>query len=208
MDETHATRAPAADATTVRDAEYGAVKRGGEVAATDAFGERALLARCALIVGPGEEPERLPVWLRRAARGGTLVAPGDPDQPWRLVDARDLAAWLLTALEPGSVVSGPVNVAAPEDHATTRGVLDAVVDATAADAVRTSGAPARLDWRSWAELEESGVDRWAELPGWVPRTSATEGLISTDIGRAVASGLRCRPVEETVRDTWAHASAS
>ncbi|MFC8733012.1 NAD-dependent epimerase/dehydratase family protein [Luteimicrobium sp. NPDC057192] len=203
MDETHATRPPAPDAATVENAEYGAVKRAGEVAATAAFGERALLARCALVVGPEEEPARLPVWLRRASRGGTVVAPGDPDQPWRLVDVRDLAAWLLAVVQPGSGVSGAVNVAAPEDHATTRDVLEAVVDVTAADATRASGAPARLDWRSWAELEASGVDRWTELPGWVPRTPETEGLISTDVGRAVASGLRCRPVGETLRDIGA-----
>jgi nucleoside-diphosphate-sugar epimerase len=208
MDETHATRAAAPDAATVEDAEYGAVKRGGEIAATAAFGERALLARCALIVGPGEEPARLPAWLQRAARGGTLVAPGDPGQPWRLIDVRDLAAWLLGAVEPGSGVTGAVNVAAPEGHATTRDVLEAVVDATASDAVRRSGAPARLDWRSWAELEASGVDRWAELPGWVPRTPATEGLISTDVSRAVATGLRSRPVAETVQDTWARTRRS
>ncbi len=203
MDETHATRAPAHDTATVEDAEYGAVKRAGEVAATAAFGERALLARCALIVGPGEEPARLPVWLGRAARGGTLLAPGDPGQPWRLIDVRDLAAWLLDVVQPGSEVTGAVNVAAPEGHATTRDVLEAVVDATATEAVRASGGPARLDWRPWAELEASGVDRWAELPGWVPRTPATEGLISTDVSRAVAAGLRCRPVDETVRDAWA-----
>jgi len=201
--EGHPTVRPAADNADLSNAEYGELKRGGELAVVDAFGDRALLARCALIVGPGEHPERLPVWLRRAARGGTLVAPGDPDQPWRLVDVRDLAEWLLAALGPGSAVSGAVNVAAPEGHATTRDVLDAVVDVTAADAVRAGGAPARLDWRSWPELEASGVDRWAELPGWVPRSTATEGLISTDVSRAVATGLRCRPVAETVRDLWA-----
>jgi nucleoside-diphosphate-sugar epimerase len=205
MDESHPTVLSADDDADLSDAEYGELKRGGEVAVVDAFGDRALLARCALIVGPGEEPERLPVWLRRAARGGTLVAPGEPDQPWRLVDVRDLAAWLLAAVEPGSGVSGAVSVAAPEAHATTQDVLDAVVDATADDAVRASGAPARLDWRSWAELEAAGIDRWAELPGWVPRTPETEGLITTDVSRAVATGLRCRPVAETVRDAWASA---
>lgn len=202
LDESHATVEPSRDDAGLDDTSYGALKRAGELAVVDAVGDRALLARCALIVGPGEEPARLPVWLRRAARGGVLLAPGDPDQPWRLVDVRDLAGWLLTALAPGSDVRGALNVAAPEGHATTGSVLRAVVDATAEDAVRASGAAAHLDWRPWAELEAAGVDRWKELPGWVPRTSATEGLVSTDVRRAVASGLRCRPVEVTVRDTW------
>ncbi len=203
LDETHPTVAAADDDAGLGDASYGALKRGGELAVADVLDDRALLARCALIVGPGEEPARLPVWLRRAAGGGTLVASGEPDQPWRLVDVRDLAAWLLAALSPWSDVRRAVNVAAPEAHATTASVLDAVVDATAEDAARTTGAPARLDWRPWADLEAAGVNRWEELPGWVPRTPATEGLVSTDVSRAVASGLRCRPVEVTVRDVWA-----
>lgn len=56
--------------------DYAAAKRGGELAATEAFGERALLARAGLILGPYEQVGRLPWWLRRLQRGGRVLSPG------------------------------------------------------------------------------------------------------------------------------------
>lgn len=54
---------------------YAESKRGGELAALDAFGDRALLIRAGLIVGPYENIGRLPWWLDRIARGGPVLAP-------------------------------------------------------------------------------------------------------------------------------------
>ncbi|MEV4254537.1 NAD-dependent epimerase/dehydratase family protein, partial [Spirillospora sp. NPDC049652] len=56
--------------------DYARVKAGGELAAVQAFGERALLARAGLILGPYENIGRLPWWLNRIARGGDVLAPG------------------------------------------------------------------------------------------------------------------------------------
>ncbi|BFO20900.1 hypothetical protein SHKM778_72880 [Streptomyces sp. KM77-8] len=36
-----------------------------------------------------------------------------------------------------------------------------------------------------------------------PGTDLHDALHSADVSRAVATGLRCRPVAETVADTWA-----
>lgn len=58
------------------DVPYDRAKRGGELAALDTFGDRALLARAGLIIGPGENIGRLPWWLSRIARGGPVIAPG------------------------------------------------------------------------------------------------------------------------------------
>lgn len=49
---------------------YGECKAGGELAATAVFGDRALVARAGLILGPNEYVPRLTWWLRRVARGG------------------------------------------------------------------------------------------------------------------------------------------
>ena len=59
------------------------------------FGDRALLARAGLILGPGEDIGRLPWWLTRIARGGDVLAPGPADLPVQYVDVRDLAVWML-----------------------------------------------------------------------------------------------------------------
>jgi len=58
--------------------DYAAAKRGGEIAVTQAFGRRALLARAGLILGPDEIVGRMPWRLRRIERGGDVLAPGPP----------------------------------------------------------------------------------------------------------------------------------
>ena len=77
--------------------DYAAAKRGGELAAVEAFCDRALLARAGLIIGPYEIVGRMPWWLGRIDRGGDVLAPGPPDRPLQLIDCRDLAAWMLSA---------------------------------------------------------------------------------------------------------------
>jgi 2'-hydroxyisoflavone reductase len=51
-------------------------------------------------------------------------------------------------------------------------------------------------------LEAHGVEPWDELPLWIPEaTGAGTWAVGTE--RAQAAGLRCRPIDETVADTWA-----
>ncbi len=172
--------------------DYAADKRGGELAALAAF-PGALLARAGLILGPYEDIGRLPWWLDRIARGGPVVAPGRPERPLQYVDARDLAAWLLDGLAAG--LSGPVDVTAPSGHATTQRLLAACVDATGSDA--------ELVWFSEPELEAAGAEPWVQLPCWVPEGGEFAGFLEGGTARAVGTGLRPRPVEQTVADTWA-----
>lgn len=173
--------------------DYAADKRGGELAAIRAYGEhRVLLARAGLILGPWEDVGRLPWWLNRIARGGRVVAPGDPSRPLQYVDARDLAHWLLDALEAGKF--GPVDVVSLPGHTTTGELLQACLDATGSDA--------ELVWVSEQILDEEGVEPWTQLPCWVPSTGELAGLMASDTSLAARTGLVCRPVAETVRDTW------
>jgi 2'-hydroxyisoflavone reductase len=194
MDETSPTVDASPDAD---DSTYERNKRGGELAVEAAFADRALYARAGLILGPHEEPGRLPYWLRLVANGGRVLAPEPADRPLRFIDVRDLAAWMLDALANGT--TGPVNLVNPEDHATMRSLLSAAVTAT--------GSATELVWVSADALAVAtgmGVlNRWAVLPGWIPADPAYAGLIWTDTSRAAATGLRCRPVEQTVADTWA-----
>lgn len=174
------------------DGDYAALKRGAELAITAAF-PAALLARAGLILGPYEDIGRLPWWLNRIARGGRVVAPGRPERPLQYVDARDLAAWMWSAL--AGEVGGPVDVTSRSGHATTATLLRACVSATGSDA--------ELVWIGEAELAAEGVQPWTQLPCWVPEGGEFAGFLETDASRAARTGLRCRPVEETVADTWA-----
>jgi 2'-hydroxyisoflavone reductase len=60
-----------------------------------------------------------------------------------------------------------------------------------------------LTWVDEAFLLSAGVQPWSELPLWVPAADAAAFL--ADVSRALAAGLRFRPIAETVRDTlgWA-----
>jgi hypothetical protein len=170
-------------------------KRGGELAALDAFGaDRSVLVRSGLILGPHENIGRLPWWLARIARGGPVLAPGPRELPLQYVDVRDLAEWILGAVERG--LSGPYNLAGPRGHSTMGALLE--------ECVRVTRSGAELRWTAPEVILEAGIEPWTQLPVWVPPGSDGEAaLYGIDVSRAVRDGLRCRPVEETVRDTWA-----
>lgn len=171
---------------------YAALKRGAELGVLAAF-PSALLARAGLILGPWEDVGRLPWWLQRIARGGAVVAPGRPDLPLQYVDVRDLASWLLTSLADG--LGGPVDAISRSGHATTRQLLEACIAATGSDA--------RLVWVGQDDLAGAGAEPWTQLPCWVPEGGEFAGFLEGDTARAAATGLVCRPVRETVGDTWA-----
>jgi nucleoside-diphosphate-sugar epimerase len=174
--------------------DYARDKRGGELAALDAFGaDRSVLVRAGLILGPYENIGRLPWWLSRIARGGPVLAPGPRNLPLQYVDVRDLAEWILDAVAAG--LSGPYNLISPQGHATMGELLDACVT--------TTGAGAELRWADPDVVLEAGIQPWTQLPVWVPPGSDEhDALHGADVSRAVEAGLHCRPVTETVADTW------
>ncbi|QMU79375.1 NAD-dependent epimerase/dehydratase family protein [Streptacidiphilus sp. PB12-B1b] len=174
------------------EVEYAEAKRGGELAAIAAFGERALLARAGLILGPRENVGRLPWWLRRIERGGPVLAPGPRGLPLQYVDARDLAAWVLDAA--GRGLGGAYNVVSPPGHATMGELLESCV--------RVTGSGAELRWTDPEPILAAGVEPWTDLPVWIPPGELYDALHQGDVGKAVGAGLRCRPVAETVADTW------
>ncbi|MGY1456215.1 NAD-dependent epimerase/dehydratase family protein [Streptomyces sp. SS8] len=191
LDET----GPLVDASPDDDgaADYARAKRGGEMAVEAAFGDRGLLVRAGLILGPYENIGRLPWWLLRVARGGEVLAPGPRDLPLQYVDARDLAVWTLDAA--GRGLGGPYNLVSPPGHVTMGELLDSCVRAT--------GSGAGLRWTDPEPILAAGARPWTDLPVWIPPGELHDAMHAGDVSRAVAAGLRCRPVERTVADTWA-----
>ncbi len=175
------------------DVEYAKAKRGGELAAEAAFGDRTLHVRAGLILGPYENIGRLPWWLGRVARGGRVAAPGPRGLAVQYIDVRDLAAWTLDAVEKG--LAGPYDLVGPAGRTTMEALLTACAE--------TTGSDAEFVWLDPDRILDAGVEPWTDLPIWLPPGEAHDSMHGADVGKAIASGLRCRPVEETVADTWA-----
>ncbi|CDR05887.1 SDR family oxidoreductase [Streptomyces iranensis] len=173
-------------------ADYAQAKRGGELAALSAFADRALLARAGLILGPYENIGRLPWWLTRIARGGPVLAPGPRELPLQYIDVRDLAAWTLDAAERG--LSGPYNLVSPPGHTTMGELLETCV--------RITGSDAALRWTPPDRILAAGIEPWSDLPIWLPPGELYDALHTADVSKAIATGLHCRPVADTVSTTW------
>ncbi|MGW5862591.1 NAD-dependent epimerase/dehydratase family protein [Streptomyces sp. NPDC055239] len=191
-DESHSLVEGDPDADAVAYAED---KRGGELAAVAEFGaQRTLLARAGLILGPNENIGRLPWWLNRVARGGPVLAPGPRELGLQYIDARDLAEWVLDAALAG--LHGPYNIVSPIAHTTMEEFLEACVAVAGA-------ADTELRWTETSVIAEHDIGPWMELPVWAPPGEMHDSMHRTSTQKAVAAGLRARPVADTVADTWA-----
>jgi nucleoside-diphosphate-sugar epimerase len=179
------------------DDEYGPSKAASERNLGDALGDRFLSARAGLIVGPYDPIYRLGWWLDRIARGGRVVVPDTLDQPIALVDARDLAGWLVEMAEKGQ--GGGVNTTGPNGMTTLGGLLELCREVTGSDA----------EWVPVPEdaLMAAGVQEWVHLPLWLERKVARTAW-DVDTTRARELGLPSRPLRETVADTWAWQQAN
>lgn len=171
---------------------YGALKALCEQAVERSLPRRVLVARLSLVVGPRDPTDRFSYWPHRVARGGPILAFDRPDRVvLPFIDARDIAEWIVPGVEAGR--TGTFNL----------GGRPGVTIGQVLETCRTVGrAPAAsFVWVSEAFLLEHGVKPWTEIPLWV-RSGGDDlaGLVST---KAIAAGLRLRPLAETAADTLA-----
>jgi len=171
---------------------YGALKAACERVVEEVYGERSARVRAGLIVGPYDPTDRFTYWPRRIAAGGDVLGPGRPDAPVQFVDARDLARWLVTLALAGP--GGTFNATGPAEPLTFAELLERSRAALGSDA--------NVVWLDDDRVTAAGVQPWTELPLWLPGEDHA-GMARADISRALAAGLRFRPLEETVADTLA-----
>jgi 2'-hydroxyisoflavone reductase len=170
---------------------YGALKAACERVLDELYGDRATHVRAGLIAGPYDPTNRFTYWPVRIAEGGDVLVPGEPDRLVQFVDARDLARWML-----GLAEGGPMNATGPAEPTTMAQVVDRIAAAV--------GSRCRWYWLDSETLVAAGVEPWMELPLWLPGAEYA-GLLQADTRRALAAGLRFRPIEETAVDTLAWA---
>jgi 2'-hydroxyisoflavone reductase len=170
---------------------YGPLKVLCERAAEEAMPSRVLMIRPGLIVGPWDYHESFTTWVRRIGKGGEVLAPGRPNRPVQLIDARDLAEWIIRLVEVRQ--ASAYNATGPDYSLTLRQLLK--------ECVVACGSNAKLVWVDDQFLIDASATR-TELPIWHP-DPRTFGLASVNCGKALASGLTFRPLGETIQDTLA-----
>ncbi len=69
-----------ADEVAADYSNYGPLKALCEAEVEAVFGERSLIVRPGLIVGPHDPTGRFTYWAQRLARGGEVLAPGPPER--------------------------------------------------------------------------------------------------------------------------------
>jgi 2'-hydroxyisoflavone reductase len=173
---------------------YGPLKFLCERAVEEALPGRAVSVRAGLIVGPHDPTNRFGYWIRRVARGGEVLAPGDPARRIQLVDARDLGEWMVLTAERRQ--AGVFNAVGP-DYPLTMGEFLGVCR-------EVSRSDARITWVGEDFLLANGVEPWGHLPLWLASSDERfRFFLEVEAGRARAAGLTFRPLAETVRDTLA-----
>jgi nucleoside-diphosphate-sugar epimerase len=172
---------------------YGGLKVLCERAAEELMPGRVLSIRAGLIVGPCDPTGRFTYWVHRAARGGDVVAPEPRSQPVQFVHARDLADWILDMAERRE--GGVFNATGPVEPLTMERFLEECAAATVSDA--------RFVWVDEAFLADRGVEAWSDLPLWLAPSQNPDdaNFLTMDVSKAIAAGLRFRPLHETVRET-------
>ena len=174
---------------------YGPLKALCEQTVQEIYGERALIVRPGLIVGPHDPTDRFTYWPVRVARGGDVLAPQKPEAAIQIVDVRDLSDFIIKLIQDHA--SGTYHATGPNYELTIGELLEVSKQIT--------GSNAAFKWASVDFLNQHKVESWSDMPTWVPDDEEGVGFSRMDVSKAIAAGLTFRPLEETVRDTleWA-----
>jgi 2'-hydroxyisoflavone reductase len=183
------------DEEEVTGETYGPMKVACERLVTEAFPGRASIVRPGFIVGRNDPMDRFAYWARRADQGGEVLAPEPRDMLVQLVDARDLATFMIDGIE--AKADGVFNVTGPAEPLTMGELLQACIE--------VAGSDGRLTWVAKDFLRERGMHDpgehgWEQLPYWYPEEL---GFAAFDVSKAIGAGLRFRPLRETIADTLA-----
>jgi 2'-hydroxyisoflavone reductase len=171
---------------------YGGLKALCEETLEEILPDRVLIIRPGLIVGSHDYTDRFTYWVERVARGGEVLAPGRPRRYVQLIDAQDLAEWIVKMIERKG--TGIFNATGLPGKLTMERML--------AECRAVSGSDAALTWVSDDFLKQEEVRAWSEVPLWLPEDDpAIQGFMFVNCDRAVSSGLVFRPLRETIQDT-------
>lgn len=202
---------PARQATAVSGHDYGGLKVACERALQASSVPRCIVrcglmtgpldvsstARCAVAAGPTDLAYdsfagRLPYWCWRTRRGGTMLAPGSPNAPVQVLDARDAADWMVRVVE--RATTGTFNLVGRQH--TFEEWLGSCLRASPGPA----DDPTSLQWVDDDDLLRMGVRPGPLLPLWNPPDVGAPGFFDVPDAAALEHGLARRPVEQTLAE--------
>lgn len=175
---------------TITPENYGPLKAMCEREVQRTYGDRALIVRPGLVVGPGDYTDRFTYWPVRIRGGGDVLAPNLPHFKWQMIDGRDLGEFAISLIEQDA--DGVYNAVGPNEPLLMKDALERIRQAV--------NPQARFVWADPEFLREEGVEEWTDMPFMV--FNGKEGLLA-DIAKGLGDGLTFRSLEETVKDTLA-----
>jgi 2'-hydroxyisoflavone reductase len=170
---------------------YGGRKVLCEQYAETALPKRVTVARPGLIVGHRDPTDRFPYWPARCRRGGEALAPGTGQDPVQWIDVKDLGDWIIRAVE--NKTMGIFNLVGPGHRVP---IVEYIHACKAA-----SSNPTDLVWVSEEFLTEQKVSPFGDMPMWLPASQS--GMFQVSNRRALDTGLKFRPLADTIRDALA-----
>jgi 2'-hydroxyisoflavone reductase len=193
---------PLVDTPPQTPPSYGVIKALSEQEVRTGMPGREIIVRPGYIVGPGDTSDRFTYWPVRVQRGGEIPVPGRKGDFVQYVDVRDLAEWMVAMIE--SDRAGTYNIAGPA----TKQTLSEFVEGLRP----LASTPLTYTWiedyawlkayplRKNAEGKVSGFDY--SIP-WVMPEGDELGHTQISNRKAIAAGLKFRPLLTTARDTIA-----
>jgi nucleoside-diphosphate-sugar epimerase len=176
-------RPPVRDTEELDDGSYGPLKVACEDDVAARYGSRATIVRPGKVAGPHDPQDGLTYWVRRAARGGRVALPGDPEQPVQVIDVRDLARLVVQLLADDR--PGAFHAVGPAEPVTLGGLIQ-----TCADAAGT-------------QVEIVPVLPAGPAPGLFPLVRTDWPAQQRSPARARAAGMPATPLEVTAADVLA-----
>ncbi len=170
---------------------YGPMKALCEQRAAAEIGEgRLTILRPTYICGPGDHTDRFSYWPVRTMKGGEMLWPGIPGDKTQIIDVRDLANFVVDAVE--QRITGTYNMVTPAGSYSMGDLL--------ADSIAVTGTEVNPIWVSAEFIKQHNLGEGRSLPIWASPDGEYAGVALVSGERAAAKGLHNRPVKETARD--------
>jgi 2'-hydroxyisoflavone reductase len=167
----------------ITNATYGPLKAACERVGTAFFGDDATMVRPTYVIGAFDATLRFPYWVERLRRGGTVAIPSPSDIAIQVIDARDLANFVVRVVE--DKLTGAFHTAGPTPPYHFRDLIEQVA---------THVAP------PGTTVCEVSVGRAERLGSKFPLWGTYEHVLALDSSLALSKGLDLRPLEDSVDD--------